>query len=153
MNTMNRPILGLMIAGILTVASTFAADAQILDRSANVKMLGNCEGCVIDGQDFSERRLMGINFASAELSNMVFDGAAMNIAIFDGATLRDVRFVGTDLSGASFVGSRLIDVTFDVADLKGAVFEEVLLERTDLQSARLCNTQTPSNITDNSGCE
>jgi len=153
MNTLNRPMLSLMIGGILTVASTLAVYAQSLDRSGDVKALGNCEGCIFDAQDFSGRRLMGINFASAELSNILFEGAAMNIAIFDGASLRGVSFVGTNLSGASFVGSRLIDVTFDGADLNGAVFEGAILELTDLQSARLCNTQIPGDIMDNSDCD
>jgi uncharacterized protein YjbI with pentapeptide repeats len=152
MDTMNRPIVRLMNAGILMLASTFAINAQDLDWSADVKMLGDCEGCVFNGQDFPERRLVGINLVSAELSNIVFDGAAMNIAIFDGASLRGVRFVGMDLSGASFVGSTLIDVTFDGADLIGAVFEGATLVLTDLQSARLCNTQTPDDILDNSDC-
>ncbi|WP_138933120.1 pentapeptide repeat-containing protein [Roseovarius arcticus] len=152
MNTMNRPILGLMIAGMLTLAATYALDAQGLDRSADVKMLGDCEGCVFDKQDFSERKLMGVNLASAQLSNIVFDRAAMNFVIFDGASLRNVSFVGADLSGASFVGSRLIDVTFDGADLKGAVFEGAILERTNLQLARLCNTQIPGDILENSDC-
>ncbi|WP_299755791.1 pentapeptide repeat-containing protein [uncultured Boseongicola sp.] len=126
MNTMSQTILGLMIAGILAAASTFAFYARSLDQSADVKMLGNCEGCVFDGQDFSERKLMGINLASAQLSNIVFDRAAMNIAIFDGASLRGVSFVGSDLSGASFVGSQLENVTFGGAGLSGAVFEGVV---------------------------
>ena len=153
MNPMSRQIVGLMIAGILAIASTLAVNAQEGDRDADVKALGDCEGCVFDGQDFSERRMMGVNFASAQLSDIVFDRAAMNIAIFDGASLRGVSFDGTDLKGASFVGARLEDVSFDGADLRGAVFEGAILDRTDLQAARLCNTQIPDDIMDNSDCE
>lgn len=153
MNTIRKAILGMTIAAILAVATAYSVFAQSSDRSGDVKRLGNCQGCVFDGQDFSERKLMGINLASAQLSNTVFDHAAMNIAIFDGASLRGVSFVGSDLSGASFVGAQLENVTFDGADLSGAVFEGATLERTDLKVARLCNTQVPGDVMDSSDCK
>lgn len=151
MGTNDRLVVS-VIAGVLTLAFALAAIAQEGDRVADVRVLGNCEGCVFDGQDFSDRKLTGINLVSAQLSDISFDRTAMNIAIFDGADLREVSFIDTDLSGASFVRTRLEDVTFDGADLTGAVFEGAILIRTDLQSARLCTTQIPGDVMDNSDC-
>jgi len=136
-----------------TLAGPFAAIAQSADRVADVKTMGTCSGCVLEGQGFTERRLMGIKFASATLTNMNFSGASMNIAVFDDAVLRDVNFDGADLKGASFVGTRLENVTFDGADLSGAVFEGAVLLDTDLQRGRLCNTQLPDDIMDESDCQ
>jgi uncharacterized protein YjbI with pentapeptide repeats len=141
------------IGGIFfTLAFALAAVAQEGDRLADVRVLGNCKDCVFDGQDFSDRRLTGINFVTTQLSDISFDRTAMNIAIFDGADLRGVSFIDTDLSGASFVGTRLEDVTFNGADLRGAVFEGAIQVRTDMQMVRLCNTQLPDDIMDNSDC-
>lgn len=142
-----------MIAGVFTLALALTAVAQEGDRLADVRVLGNCKDCVFEGQSFSDRKLTGINFVSAQLSDISFDRTAMNIAIFEGADLRGVSFIDTDLSGASFVGTRLEDVTFDGADLRGAIFEGAILVRTDMQAARLCNTQLPDDVMDNSDCD
>lgn len=151
MDTIDRLFLPVIVV-VLTLVFTLSAIAQEGNRVADVRVLGNCEGCVFDGQDFSDRKLTGINFVAAQLSDISFERTAMNIAVFDGADLRDVSFIDTDLSGASFVGTRLEDVAFDGADLTGAVFEGAILVRTDLQSARLCTTQVPGDIMDNSDC-
>jgi uncharacterized protein YjbI with pentapeptide repeats len=127
--------------------------AQESDPSESVKALGNCEACVLDAQDYSDRRLSGINFETARLSNILFVNADMNIAVFNNANLRNVSFDGADLKGASFVGARLENVTFVGANLSGAVFEEAVLDGTDLQPALLCNTQLTDDVMDSSDCE
>lgn len=131
---------------------TVGAWAQEADRTADMRGLGDCRGCVFDGQDFSDRRLMAIDLGGARLTSTAFDGAGLGIAVFDDAHLIAVSFDGADLRGASFVDARLTDVTFAGADLRGAVFEGAILERTDLQPARLCNTQMPDDEMDNSDC-
>jgi len=146
-------IITLAGAGTALLVCTSAALAQTADRSADVKMMDVCAECIFDGADFADRKLMGIKFVSARLSDVVFDRAPLNIAVFDGAVLRGVSFDGADLKGASFVGTRLFDVTFEGADLGGAVFEGAVLEQTDLRSGRLCNTQVPGDVMDNSDCE
>lgn len=141
------------LAGVIMLASALGLQAQEIDWAANIKSLGNCEGCVVDGQDFSDRRLSAINFASAQLDNIAFENAAMSIAIFDGAILTGVSFDGANLGGTSFVGTRFEDVTFVGANLNGAVFEDAIFERTDLGPALLCNTQISGDVMDNSDCE
>ncbi len=147
-----EPALRLAVTGFMICATALAADAQENDRSGDVKPLGDCEGCTFDSLGFSDRKLMGIDLAAAQLSDIAFDRAGLGIAIFDGARLEDVGFDGADLRGASFVGARLTAVTFVDADLRGAVFEGAILDRTDLQPARLCNTQMPDDEMDNSDC-
>ena len=139
-----------LAAGALWLAG-FAA-AQAVDRSAEMRPLGDCAGCVVEGQDLADRKLMGIDLGGAQLSGVRFDRAALGLAIFEGARLSGVSFDGAGLRGASFVGARLVDVTFAGADLRGAVFEGAVLERTDLQPAALCNTQMPDDAMDNSDC-
>ncbi|MGB5864391.1 MAG: pentapeptide repeat-containing protein [Sulfitobacter sp.] len=153
MPQMRHCIITLAFAGTALLVCTIAAIAQTVDRSADVKAMGACSACILTGQDFADRKLTGIDFDSARLSDVVFDRAALNIAVFDGAILRGVSFDGADLKGASFVGAQLYNVTFEGTDLGGAVFEGAVLEETDLQSGRLCNTQVPGDIMDNSGCE
>jgi uncharacterized protein YjbI with pentapeptide repeats len=148
----NQNSKAIICAGILTLASALALHAQDAEWLANIRSLGNCEECVIDGQDFSDRRLSGINFTSAQLSNVSFENTAMNIAVFDGAILRGVNFNGTDLKGASFIGARLEDVSFVGANLQEAVFEAAILEGTDLGPALFCTTQIPGDVMDNSDC-
>lgn len=129
-----------------------SAYGQDVDRSEDVRMLGDCSGCIFDGADFSERKLTGINLEESRLNAVDFHAAQLNIAIFNESVLRDVNFASANLRGASFTGSTLIDVSFDGADLRGAVFEGVVLENTNLQSALLCNTQMPDDSMDNSDC-
>lgn len=128
------------------------ATAQDIEGSNEMRSLGNCQGCAVEAQDFSDRRLTGIDLGEARLTAIAFDRASLDLAIFDGAVLTDVSFDGANLRGASFVGARLTGVTFAGADLRGAVFDRAILERTDLASARLCNTQMPDDEMENSDC-
>jgi uncharacterized protein YjbI with pentapeptide repeats len=136
----------------LLIWSAPAAVAQGSDRSGDIKALGNCEGCVFDGDDFSGRRLMGLDLEAARLDGVAFDGASLGVAVFDGSDLTDVSFDHANLRGASFVGARLTAVTFGGADLHGAVFEGAILIGTDLLQGRRCSTQMPDDRMDNSDC-
>ncbi|OSP52873.1 pentapeptide repeat-containing protein [Pseudoruegeria sp. SK021] len=152
MNRTLRQLSQSIVTGVSVVLCSVAAGAQETDRTEDMRGLGNCQGCVFEGHDFSGQRLMGIDLGESKLSDIHFDRAGLGIAIFDGAKLASISFDGADLRGASFVGARLVDVTFENADLRGAVFEGAFLERTDLQSALLCTTQMPDDEMDNSDC-
>ena len=141
------------VAGIAGLLWAVAGEAQEPDRTQDMRVVGNCRGCVFDGRDFSGQSLMGIDLGAARLTATGFERAALGIAVFDGATLTDVSFDGANLRGASFVGARLVDVSFSGTDLSGAVFEGAILERTDLQPALLCNTQMPDDEMENSDCD
>ena len=90
----DHPQIGAVLAG------------EDVERLSEVRALGDCENCTFEDQDFSGKKLTGINLSNAALDNVVFDKSEMNISLFEGATLRNVSFVGTNLRGASFVGAR-----------------------------------------------
>jgi uncharacterized protein YjbI with pentapeptide repeats len=149
---MTNPLTASIPLGLAAMFLALPATAQDGDVSSEMRPLGNCQGCLVEAQDFSDRKLMGIDLGEAQLTATAFDRAGLGIAIFDGAVLTDVSFDGAGLRGASFVGARLTGVTFDGADLRGAVFEGAILERTDLAPALLCNTQMPDDEMENSDC-
>ena len=148
-----RPYNQSALAGLAIVLCAAAATSQAADRTADMRMLGDCRSCEFDGRDFTGHRLKGVDLSEARLTRTLFRRAALGIAVFDGATLTDVSFEGADLRGASFVGARLVDVTFADANLKGAIFEGAILKQTDLQLGQLCNTQMPDDAMDNTGCD
>ena len=153
MNPLQALVARSAVASVALLSCAVDAAAQDPDHTAEMRQLGDCHGCVIDGQDFSDRSLMGINMSDARLTATLFKRARLGIAIFDGATLTGVNFDGANLRGASFVGARLVDVTFAQADMRGAVFEGAILEHTDLKPGLLCNTQMPDDEMDNSDCD
>ncbi|APE45373.1 hypothetical protein BOO69_08380 [Sulfitobacter alexandrii] len=117
-----------------------------------LRMLGQCKGCLFEEIDLSERRMTGIDVRETTFRNVDFTNAGLGISIFDNAVLENVSFNGADLSGASFSDAQLTNVTFEGADLRAAVFEGVRLVGTDLQAGILCNTQMPDDMMDNSDC-
>lgn len=145
----SRYALPALAAAIAVVSTLVARDAW----SDEMRTMARCEGCTVQGVDRAEAALTGVDLRSASIRDTRFDQARLTIAVFDGATLERVSFDGADLGGASFVGARLIDVTFDGADLGGAVFDGAMLERTDLNVARLCKTQMPDDSMASEGCD
>lgn len=119
---------------------------------AEMRMMGQCEGCVINEARYEAARLTGIQLSESQISDVAFDGASLSISVFDGARLTNVSFNGANLRGASFVDAILVNVSFKDADLQAAVFEGATLEQTDLSTGRLCKTQMPNDAMDNSGC-
>lgn len=135
---------------MLTVAANTGAAQE--SAPAEMRMMGQCAGCVLNGNDYREGRLTGVELADSKITEVSFNEATLSLAIFDGARLTNVNFDGANLRGASFVGAVLVNVTFDGADLMGAVFEGATLDQTDLSTARLCKTQLPDDMMANDGC-
>ena len=135
----------------LSAGSPTAGFAQG-DPATDIRMMGRCDACVVQGQSFDGARLTGIGFGEAKLTDVSFAGADMSISVFDGAVLTNVQFGDADLSGASFVGAQLINVSFAGANLRGAVFEGARLTGTDLSLAHLCKTQLPDDSMGNAAC-
>ena len=147
---MLRLLPGIFGSILLTVAAnTGAAQESAL---AEMRMMGQCAGCILDGNDYRAARLIGVQLEASKITEVSFNEAALSLAIFDRARLTNVTFDGANLRGASFVGAVLDNVTFDGADLMGAVFEGATLDQTDLSTARLCKTQLPDDMMANDGC-
>lgn len=60
----------------MVATSAYGQDA---DRYEDVRMLGDCSGCSLDGVGFSERKLTGINLADSRLSAVDFHKARLNM--------------------------------------------------------------------------
>ncbi len=142
--------LGIFSGLALLVANMGAAQEVAVPEQ--LRMMGQCSGCVIEDLDLSGSRLTGINLKESTIRNVDFSNAALGIAIFDSATLENVNFGSANLTGASFSDARLINVTFDNANLKAAVFEDAILEDTDLAAGITCNTQVADETTDSTEC-
>jgi len=136
----------------LTVALLVAGAPCVADPATEMRSLGNCAECVIDGGDFADARMMGIDLSRSDLRGASFARARMSVAVLDGARLTDVSFAGAELRGATFVNARLSNVDFTGADLTGAVFEGAVLEGSDLAAGRLCQTQMPDDEIANTNC-
>lgn len=130
---MKRSIAAPICLAVVALLLALPAKAQDVDGSAEMRPLGNSSGCVIEHQDFSDRKLTGIDLGEARLTAIAFDRAGLGVAIFDGAVLTGV--------------------SFDGAGLRGSVFEHAILDGTNLQPALLCNTQMPDDEMDNSDCD
>ncbi len=142
--------LGFLVGLGLLLSS--AAIAQDVAEPEQLRMLGRCSGCVVEGLDLSGRRLTGVDLSESTIRDVDFSGANLNIALFDDATLENVSFASANLTGASFVGARLINVSFENTILKAAVFDAAILEDTDLGRGISCNTQLPDDTTDSTEC-
>lgn len=136
---------------MLTAAANTGATQE--SAPADMRMLGQCAGCILNGNDYREARLTGVQLEDSEITEVSFKEATLSLAIFDGARLTNVNFDGANLRGASFVGAVLVNVSFDGVELMGAVFEGAVLEQTDISEGRLCKTQLPDDIMANDGCK
>lgn len=140
------------ILGFIMLSATANTGTAQKNAPAEMRMMGQCRGCILSDGDYSDARLTGVVLEDSEITGVVFNGAALSLSIFDGARLTNVNFDGANLRGASFVGAVLVNVTFDGADLMGAVFEGATLDQTDLLVGRLCKTQLPDDMMANAGC-
>lgn len=140
------------LLGLAILFPKFTTAQETSDQN-QLRMLGQCSGCSLEGLDLSGRRMTGVDLSEATLRNVDFSGTRLNIAVFNNAVLENVAFVSADLRGATFVGARMINVSFEGADLRGAVFESAVLESTDLQAGQLCNTQMTDDTMENSNCD
>eukprot|EP00887_Chlorella_sp_A99_P005293 scaffold1.g5293.t1 len=97
-------------------------------------------GVMMQGADFSNTRLVGIQFARAQAQ-----GARLSGTDLTDANCFGTAFDGADLEGAQFENAILSSATFGEyggkwANLKGAHFEGALLSSSDI--GRLCENPT-----------
>jgi len=151
-HSMSR-VRGHALAAMITLLAAMPSLAQDAGEPSKLRMLGECRGCAFDGLNLTDRKLTGMDLTQATLRDIDFSDAELNITLFDFAVLENVSFDRADLGGASFRGARFINVTFKGADLQAAVFEDAILENTDLMPGRLCLTQMPNESTNSTECD
>lgn len=79
----------------------------------------------LEGEDFSDRDLVGAVFAAANLRDASFRNSDLTNAIMTEGVL-----FGADLRGTNFTGALIDRVTLDFADLRDAIFVEAIASRT-----------------------
>lgn len=78
----------------------------------------------LEGEDFSNRDLIGAVFAASNMRNASFHDSDLTNAIMTEGIL-----FGADLQGVNFTGALIDRVTFDFADLSNAIFTEAIASR------------------------
>lgn len=141
------------LLGVFFLLAASSVAAQEIAQNDQIRMLGRCSGCSVEGEDLSGQGLTGIDFSNAVIRNVDFSNAALSLAIFDYATLENVKFDSADLNGVSFRRARMKNVSFINTELKASVFEDAVLEDTDLLKGLICNTQMPNETMNNSDCD
>lgn len=79
----------------------------------------------LDGQDFSNRNLVGSVFAAANMRGISFENSDLT-----GAILTEGILLNADLKGANLTRALIDRVTFDFSDLSNANFTEAIAIRT-----------------------
>ena len=136
-------------------AGTRAAFSDFATQQ-NQELYVNVEGCDFSNLDLSGEVLSGIKARGANFSHSVFgpecsraDFAAADLrgAVIRNVNLYNTSFAGANLEGADFTASLASGAYFgkdeqtgEVANLKGAVFEDTLLARSDV--TKICGNKT-----------
>ena len=136
-------------------ASTRAAFSDFATQQ-NQELYVNIEGCDFSNMDLSGEVLSGVKARGANFRNSIFgpecSRADFSVADLRGAVIRNVNlyntvFAGANLEGADFTASLASGAFFgkdeqtgELANLKGAVFEDTLLSSSDV--TRMCSNKT-----------
>ena len=134
----------------------------------NQELYVNIEGCDFSNMDLSGEVLSGVKARGANFRNSIFgpecSRADFSVADLRGAVIRNVNlyntvFAGANLEGADFTASLASGAFFgkdeqtgELANLKGAVFEDTLLSSSDVtrpcqQDPRLRGEDEPRVLT------
>ena len=136
-------------------ASTRAAFSDFATQQ-NQELYVNIEGCDFSNMDLSGEVLSGVKARGANFRNSIFgpecSRADFSVADLRGAVVRNVNlyntvFAGANLEGADFTASLANGAFFgkdeqtgELANLKGAIFEDTLLSSSDV--TRMCSNKT-----------
>jgi uncharacterized protein YjbI with pentapeptide repeats len=121
---------------------------------SGVKILGatlskaNLRGSNLSGADLTHVELTNAQLNGAKLSSATLNEAILDNVNLISADLRDAELNGASLNGAKLNNAKLNNAKLFDTDLRGAVGLTVA----QLQSAKLCHTQLPKNITQDPDC-
>ena len=82
---------------------------------------------IIEGGNFSNKRLVGIKF----------EGATLTKCDFGKSTLKQASFLASNLRGSNFKGANLSKANLSGVDLRGAIMRNVNLSGANLEGANL----------------
>lgn len=119
------------------------------------RIFGNCRFLI-------RQNLSKVNFSGADLSGADFEKANLSSADLSSANLSGANLSGANLSGANFYGANLSGANLTFSDLNNADLGNTDLTdanlsiidgNIDLNNAKLCRTQLPSEINLEQNCE
>ncbi|MCF7799942.1 pentapeptide repeat-containing protein [Candidatus Babeliales bacterium] len=96
-------------------------------------------------RDFSNRIMVGVNFAGLDLSEINLSGAILIGADLRGVNLNEANLNGADLSGANLAGANLAKINLKEANLTNAILDsaqninDALFQKTIFFKTSLCN--------------
>ena len=103
--------------------------------------VANCgaspKGCNLQGADFTNADLAGLDLSGANLQKAVFDGANLAGTNLSGSNMQSDSFVGADLTGANLSGANLQKSDFTNAILVGANLQGANMQNSDMTGANL----------------
>jgi len=99
--------------------------------------MANTKGAAFKEVSFNNCKMTGINFSVCEpfLLAMTFNGCQLNLASFYNLKLKSTRFTKCILHEADMVQTDFSGASFTDSDLRGAIFENTILEKADFRSA------------------
>jgi len=107
----------------------------------------NTKGTAFKDVEFANCKMTGINFSICDpfLLAMNFTGCQLNLASFYNLKLKNTRFTKCILHEADLVQADFSGAAFTDCDLRGAIFENTVLEKADLRSAVNYNIDPEAN--------
>lgn len=93
-------------------------------QPVNAEILNFTHG-ELEGKDFSHQDLTGSVFAAFNMRNVSFHGSNLSNSIMTEGVL-----LNADLRGVNFTGALIDRVTFDLSDLRDAIFVDAIATRT-----------------------
>lgn len=106
----------------------------------NAQSVINFTHAELEGQDFSNRDLVGAVFAASNMRSTSFRNSDLTNSIMTEGVL-----LNADLRGTNFTGALIDRVSFDFADLRDAIFTDAIATRTrfydtNIEGADFTNT-------------
>lgn len=117
--TITKHLFHLLLILLLSIALIL-----LTPQPVNAEML-NLTYAELEGKDFSNRDLTGSVFAASNLRNTSFENSNLTNAMMTEGIL-----LSANLRGVNFTGALIDRVTFDLSDLRDAIFVDTIATRT-----------------------
>jgi uncharacterized protein YjbI with pentapeptide repeats len=117
--TLTKYLFHLLLILLLSIALIL-----LTPKPVNAEML-NLTYAELEGKDFSNRDLTGSVFAASNLRNTTFENSNLTNAMMTEGIL-----LSSNLRGVNFTGALIDRVTFDLSDLRDAIFVDTIATRT-----------------------
>ncbi|MGA8533982.1 MAG: pentapeptide repeat-containing protein [Candidatus Tumulicola sp.] len=139
------PQIDIGIPAIAQAAALKAAEARSVADASSIR---TCNGCDLQGVNWSGRDMRGANLTGSDLSRANLQGTN-----FGGGTFNGVDFTNANLHGASFRNAHLTGCDFTRANLTGADFTGATMSGCQFTRAELGSSELRSILNTCTGCD